>query len=159
MADNLMCSPKSLAEVPRRVKEHDQDFHVVFHEFLDTFYVEEDKTLKYAMLTECPDFLEDDVKDSYIGGVAEYLCYRWGIGTPPEWTNDPRRFLKKPWFPPGVETEKPRLLVESPSAFKRRLIFIEAEPLRRISMPHDGRWFAYEEMRTSLKQDVYLSLW
>ncbi|SOC30396.1 hypothetical protein [Thalassospira xiamenensis] len=156
---NLNRRPGTLVEVIRRVKAHGHDFHITFREFLDNFYVEEDLRVKYAKILGRPEFLDDDVKDAYIGGVAEHLCHRWGIGTPPEWTNDPRRFLKKPWFPPGADSEKPRLLVESPSAFRRRLIFIEAEPLRRIRMPHDERWCAYEEMRSGLKLDVNLTPW
>lgn len=41
-------------------------------------------------------------------------------------------------------------LAESPLAFRRRFIFTEAEPLRRISMPRDGRWWAYETIRSGL---------
>ena len=48
----------------------------------------------------------------------------------------------------GPERMKAFLLAESPSAFRRRFIFTEAEPLRRASMPKDGRWWAYETMRT-----------
>jgi hypothetical protein len=50
----------------------------------------------------------------------------------------------------GPERTKPFLLAESPSAFRRRFIFTEAEPLRRAGMPKDGRWWAYETMRTGL---------
>ena len=42
------------------------------------------------------------------------------------------------------------LLAESPLAFRRRFIFTEAEPLRRASMPRDGRWWAYETIRSGL---------
>jgi hypothetical protein len=37
-----------------------------------------------------------------------------------------------------------------PLAFRRRFIFTEAEPLRRASMPRDGRWWAYETIRSDL---------
>jgi hypothetical protein len=36
-----------------------------------------------------------------------------------------------------LEGLKAMLLVESPLAFRRRLIFTEAEPLRRARMPRD----------------------
>jgi hypothetical protein len=56
----------------------------------------------------------------------------------------------------GSERMKGILLVESPSAFRRRFIFTEAEPLRRATMPRDGRWWAYEKMRTGLTPDAQL---
>ena len=58
-------------------------------------------------------------------------------------------FLSRPWFM-GPERMKGFLLVESPAAYRRRFIFTEAEPLRRARMPRDGRWWAYETMRTGL---------
>ena len=53
----------------------------------------------------------------------------------------------------GPERMKPFLLAESPSAFRRRMIMVEAEPLRRARMPRDGRWWAYEEMRSGLRPE------
>jgi hypothetical protein len=50
----------------------------------------------------------------------------------------------------GHERMKGFLLAESPLAFRRRSIFTEAEPLRRASMPGDGRWWAYETIRSGL---------
>jgi hypothetical protein len=35
-------------------------------------------------------------------------------------------------------------------AYRRRMIFTEAEPLRRARMPRDGRWWAYETIRSGL---------
>ena len=52
--------------------------------------------------------------------------------------------------PSMPERMKGSLLVESPAAYRRRFIFTEAEPLRRARMPRDGRWWAYETMRTGL---------
>jgi hypothetical protein len=42
------------------------------------------------------------------------------------------------------------MLKEIPVAFRRRMIFTEAEPLRRARLPRDGRWWAYENLRTGL---------
>ena len=75
---------------------------------------------------------------------------RWNLGDPPAWTEHPARFLARPWFL-GPERMKGFLLAESPSAFRRRFIFTEAEPLRRARMPRDGRWWAYETMRSGLE--------
>jgi len=50
----------------------------------------------------------------------------------------------------GPERMKGFLLAESPLAYRRRFIFTEAEPLRQASMPRDGRWWAYETIRSGL---------
>ena len=72
-----------------------------------------------------------------------------GLGSGPQWTEAPERFLTRPAFM-GPERMKAFLLMESPSAFRRRMIFAEAEPLRRARMPRDGRWWSYEKLRTGL---------
>jgi hypothetical protein len=46
----------------------------------------------------------------------------------PAWADDPR-------FPEFMEPAKPVFLRDSPIAFRRRLIFTEAEPLRRARFP------------------------
>jgi hypothetical protein len=66
--------------------------------------------------------------------VGEHLARRWAL-TIPAWTNDPSRFLRQPYFTTPLEDLKALLIAESPIAFRRRLIFTEAEPLRRARMP------------------------
>jgi len=51
----------------------------------------------------------------------------------PAWTEEPERFLREPLFAGGLESLKAILIVESPSAFRRRIIFISADGLSR---PH-----------------------
>jgi hypothetical protein len=51
------------------------------------------------------------------------------------WTDDASRFLREPYFTTPIQQLKALLLVQSPLAFRRRLIFTEAEPLRRARMP------------------------
>ena len=65
---------------------------------------------------------------------AEHLARRWGLAIP-EWSNDPSRFLARPYFTSPLDGFKALLLAESPLAFRRRLVFTEAEPLRRATMP------------------------
>jgi len=55
--------------------------------------------------------------------------------TIPPWTEQPERFLMEPHFPTPLEHLKPLLIAQSPLAFRRRLIFVEHEPLRRARMP------------------------
>jgi hypothetical protein len=75
-----------------------------------------------------------DVREhASLGGVGEHLARRWNL-TIPAWREDPSRFLHRPYFTTPLEGLKALLLVESPIAFRRRLIFTEAEPLRRARM-------------------------
>ena len=71
-----------------------------------------------------------------LGAVGEHLARRWNLAVP-AWTNDPRRFLHEPHFTTPIENLKAMLLAQSPQAFRRRLIFTEAEPLRRVRMPRE----------------------
>jgi hypothetical protein len=72
------------------------------------------------------------VEDAYLAALAEYLTARDRLSDAPAWTEKPERFLREPFFAGGLESLK-AILVESPSAFRRRLIFISADGLSR---PH-----------------------
>jgi len=90
------------------------------------------------MIEKEPKFTGDAWLDAYIGAVGEHLARRWGL-TIPKWTDDPRRFLDTPCFPDKFEFSKPILLRDSPIAFRRRMIFTDAEPLRRGRFPAEAR--------------------
>lgn len=142
--------PGTLKEVARRVVAGEQGFGVALNEFLDEFYSDPDATSRMARISEEPIYIGDAVSDALIGAAGEHLARRWRIGPPPRWADRKRRFLKRPWFPAGVDAEKPFMIAESPMAFRRRMLFVDAEPLRRLRMPHDERWYAYEEQRTGI---------
>lgn len=141
--------PGTLAQALRLVRDGSENLRVCLAGFLDEFYLDSDPGRRRGRIEPDPGFLGDRRLDAYIGAVGEHLCHRWGLGRPPRWTEDPARFLSRPWFI-GPERMKAFLLAESPSAFRRRFIFVEAEPLRRARMPRDGRWWAYENVRTGL---------
>jgi len=141
--------PGTLAEVVRRVRDEHDELRFCLAGFLDEFYANRVPFTRRARIEAEPGLFGDERRDALIGAIGEHLCHRWGLGEPPAWTHDPVRFLARPWFM-GPERMKAFLLAESPSAFRRRFIFTEAEPLRRASMPKDGRWWAYEAMRTGL---------
>jgi hypothetical protein len=139
--------PGTLTQALRLVRDDGETLRYSLAGFLDEFYGDSDPASRRARIEEAPALSGDQQQDALIGAIGEHLCHRWNLGAPPEWTNDPARFLDRPWFM-GPERMKAFLLAESPSAFRRRFIFTEAEPLRRASMPRDGRWWAYETMRT-----------
>jgi hypothetical protein len=86
------------------------------------------------MIADDPMHLADEREHAMLGAVGEHLARRWDLAVP-AWTNDPRRFLHNPYFTTPIENLKAMLLAQSPLAFRRRLIFTEAEPLRRARMP------------------------
>jgi hypothetical protein len=117
--------------------------------FLDDFYGDLDNESRLRRIADDPGLVADARLDALMGAIGEHLARRWGLGEPPAWTSRSERFLDRPWFM-GHERMKGFLLAESPLAFRRRFIFTEAEPLRRASMPRDGRWWAYETIRSGL---------
>jgi hypothetical protein len=144
---SLLIRPGTLAQALRLVLDEGETLRYSLAGFLDEFYADRDSASRRARIDEAPALTGDAQQNAFFGAIGEHLCHRWNLGAPPEWTNDPARFLDRPLFM-GPERMKAFLLAESPSAFRRRFIFTEAEPLRRASMPKDGRWWAYETMRT-----------
>ncbi len=111
---------------------------IALPEFLDTFYF----ALRgwpgpspQSCLEIEPPQIDDRIWNAQLGAIGEHLALRWHLSTPP-WTRHPSRFLSEPYFPSGTENYKGWYFVQSPTAFRRRMIFTEAEPLRRARMPH-----------------------
>lgn len=126
-----MKRPDTLAEVARRVSAG-AAFGPTLSEFLDEFYLHPAR--RQAMIAADPMTLPDNRQHATLAAVGEHLARRWGLAVP-NWTDDPSRFLHEPYFTTPIENLKAMLLVQSPLAFRRRLIFTEAEPLRRARMP------------------------
>ncbi len=128
-----MSRPRTLAELARR-RRAGEDFSLLLREFLDAFYGALRDGAAASLIAEPPEPLPDAEEHAFLGAVGEHLARRWGLAVP-GWTDDPSRFLRRPSFTTPVEGLKALLLAESPIAFRRRLIFTEAEPLRRARMP------------------------
>ncbi len=141
-----MWRPHTLAEVVRR-EQQGENREMALAEFLDTFYLalqRQGHAAAQACLDEPPASHPDAVFHAYLGAVGEHLALRWGL-TVPRWTLDPSRFLRRPFFTAkGMEGLKAMCIAESPTAFRRRLIFTEAEPLRRARLPRDTSGRALE---------------
>ena len=106
-----------------------QAFDPALREYLDEFYSHPSR--RQASLHEEPDLIED-VKDAYLASVAEHLSSKYGLETP-AWVIDHGRPLKRAFFAGGLESLKAILTVESPAAFRRRLLFVGKDALDR---PH-----------------------
>jgi hypothetical protein len=128
--------PHTLAEVVSRI-EAGITWEIALPEFLDTFYF----ALRgypgpgpQSCLDSEPAAVTDPFWQAQIGAIGEHLAERWFL-TKPRWTNHKSRFLAAPHFPHGTERYKGWYFVQSPIAFRRRMIFTEAEPLRRARFP------------------------
>lgn len=121
--------PQTLDEVVQMGARHG-DIDGFLREFLDEFYMEQDMTVRAAMLAERPELIDNVRTNAYLAAVAEHLALKNKLNIP-EWAVDDSRFLKRPYFPCGLESLKATLLAESPVAFRRRMIFVGNDPLYR----------------------------
>jgi len=132
----LMKRPRSVREVAERANAGQQPFRFALAEMLDEVYKMSPPVQRFALAYEPPlldPSNEDygDWQDAYLAAVAEHLSRAAKLPIP-AWVDNPGRFLKRPYFANGgIESLKAMLLAESPLSFRRRMIFVEAQPLRR----------------------------
>ncbi len=127
-----MHRPDTLAGVAVAAKDGNDRMRIALAGFLDGFYVR--VADRQGMIDVAPAITADRFVDAYLGAIGEHLARRWELRVP-AWTDDRRRVLDKPVFAGGLEPMKALLLAQSPLAFRRRMIFVEHEPLRRARMP------------------------
>jgi hypothetical protein len=120
--------PRTLCEVVRRVKSGEQQFDPSLHEFLDSFYANPGS--RQAAIEDRPASI-DALHDAYVAAVAEHLARSHRLSIP-EWTETHGNGLHEPFFAGGLQSLKGALFVESPLAFRRRLLFISKNALSRI---------------------------
>jgi hypothetical protein len=119
--------PRSLHEVSVKARLEPQCFDARLREFLDHFYANPPR--RVAAIQAEPLGL-DDLRDAYLAATAEHLarCHDLPI---PDWTEAHGRPLLRPHFAGGLESLKALLTVESPLAFRRRLLFVSKDALSR----------------------------
>jgi hypothetical protein len=128
-ADAARRRPRSLSEAAAWGRAFGS-LDAFLREFLDSFYLEPDADRRAAMLASEPPLSGAPREDAYLAAMAEHLAFRHHLPVP-EWTGAEARFLRRPYFPAGLESLKATFLVESPTAFRRRMIFVGADPLYR----------------------------
>lgn len=123
--------PRNLNDVILCSQVHG-DFYSFVREFLDEFYTEKNYEVRQQMLDIEPQLDTSKQINAYLGAVAEQLSLRYHLDTP-GWANDYSRFLDEEFFPCQLESSKIRDLLrqESPSAFRRRMIYVDKDPLCR----------------------------
>lgn len=129
VAVSFIRRPRSLAEVARTAAEHG-GIDPLLREFLDEFYCENDAAIRVSMMEEEPMPAGSAKADAYLAAVAEHLS-RWARVKKPEWVEKQERFLQRPSFPAGFESMKAMWIAQSPVAFRRRMIFVDSDPLYR----------------------------
>ncbi len=122
--------PGSLAEVVRRVRGGEQKFDPSLREFLDSFY--SNPGSRQQAIEERPIPI-DAVHDAYVAAVAEHLARAYELPIP-EWSEIHGDGLREPFFSGGLQSLKGVLTVESPTAFRRRLLFVSKDALSRPRM-------------------------
>ena len=126
-----MRRPRTLREVAERVQQGEQRFDPALREFLDHFYATpEDRA---QAITEPPPSLDNDVRDAYLAAVAEHLVRCYDIDVP-SWSETRGLTLQRPFFAGGLESLKAVLTAESPTAFRRRMLFVSKDALSRPLM-------------------------
>lgn len=125
-----MMRPSSICEISRRAIAHEQAFDPACRECLDAWQEMNNQERRRTVADE--PLPVGRIQDAYLAALAEHLALSERIAVP-AWTESPPRFLSEPFFAGGLEKLKAILLVESPLAFRRRLIFISADGLSR---PH-----------------------
>lgn len=129
-----MNRPQTLHDVSRRVAAGDMEFGPAVREFLDTFYGS-DEAKRQAIIMDSPLRL-NPVRDAYLAATAEHLALEYHLDVP-EWTEHQGNELDRAHFSGGLDGLKAILIVESPMAFRRRLLFVSANALDRASMHAD----------------------
>jgi hypothetical protein len=131
-----MSRPQTLAEVARISRENIADFAMALDEFVDEFYLDHpDKAAQQRRLDPTPEPVGNAVIDAWIGATGEHLAQRWGLRVP-AWCHRPEHYaLECPAFFPPSRALRGLLIVESPPAFRSRLLFTRVEPLARARFP------------------------
>ena len=119
--------PRTLHEVSRRTLANDQKFDPALREFLDSFYSWPEARPGAIERRPLP---IDDLRDAYLAATAEHLALSYGLDVP-TWSETHGNKLKRPFFAGGLESLKALLFVQSPTAFRRRMLFVSKDALSR----------------------------
>jgi hypothetical protein len=136
MNSQQMRRPQTLAEVAQIATINPSAFPVALDEFVDEFYLDyPNKIAQQRRLNSIPQSGGSPLIDAWVGAAGEHFAQRWGLKVP-GWTQREFHFaLQDPVFLPSDLALRGVVIVESPPAFRSRLIFTRAEPLARARFP------------------------
>jgi hypothetical protein len=123
--------PKTLAEVAQLTLDG-ESFDRCLANFLDEFYAAPNEgALAEAPVLLAPAFGEQgQVQDAYLAATAEELA-RARQFFAPAWIEAEVRKLHRPWFASPLAALRAVLLLESPTAFRARNLFVSENALTR----------------------------
>jgi hypothetical protein len=104
------------------------DFRTLLGNFLDTFK-QLSKKEKLLSIKDEP-ISGNKEKRAYLAACVEELCIKFDLKIP-SWVNKQKYFLSSPVFYSRFENVKATLLQESPTAFRRRNLFVSKNALMR----------------------------
>jgi hypothetical protein len=136
MTSQQLQRPQTLADVAQIARQNPSEFPRALDEFVDEFYLDHpNRMAQQQRLDIVPNSVGDPAIDAWIGAAGEHLAQRWGLKVP-RWTQRDFHFaLQEPVFLPSSVAVRGIVIVESPPAFRSRLIFTGAEPLARARFP------------------------
>ncbi|MEX0993861.1 MAG: hypothetical protein WDZ37_07690 [Solirubrobacterales bacterium] len=120
---------QSLAGIARRVIAG-EPFRFAVRELLDEFGLLANDRQRSRSIRDEPQPTAEPRYDAYLGALAEHLAAKHSLARP-EWSLAEGRFLARFWFVSEVPGFRAMTIVESPSAFRRRGIFISRGALHR----------------------------
>jgi hypothetical protein len=128
--------PRSLRDVADAIRGHPDWYGCAMYTFMEAFFVEESRAARQVMLDPTPVPTGDWKNDTWIGAIGEHVAQRWNLLIP-AWTQE-EAFMggKMPYFSTELGTARDIEIVETPPAFRRRLIFGGAEPLMNAKFPN-----------------------
>jgi hypothetical protein len=134
-----MSRPQTLREVSAIAAAEARSFGRAIDEFVDAFYLDHPNKLRQQQrINDAPTIVGDAFVDTWIGAVGEHLARRWDLAVP-AWTRRPAHYaLSSPRFVPDSRALRATLLLESPPAFRSRLLFTFLEPLQRARFPREA---------------------
>lgn len=105
---------------------------------LNSFYLRPDDRI--SIIDKEPPLTGVQIDDAWVGAVGEHLALRWELPVP-QWAME-GRVLSTPYFTWIGRPSDQQIIIlvnDSPPAFRRRLIYTEAEPLRKASWRQSER--------------------
>jgi hypothetical protein len=121
---------QSIAALAAQTQTAEQ-FSFAFRDFLDGFYEAPQAIKLSAEPRALTSLLKDGgYADAYLAATAEHLANQYRLPVP-AWCRNPGRSLEEPSFAFKTPEGRMFLLVESPTAFRVRNIFISADALIR----------------------------
>ena len=83
-----------------------------------------------SLIAERPDPTGDRRWDALLGAMGEHLAFHDDID-PPQWCADADRFLAAAWYWVNLPSVRRRALLTTPTAFRRRNVWLDRADLQR----------------------------